>query len=213
VPAPSSTPPRVTRLVLGAFLSLASCVGPAVDPPRFAPPGEDDAAETDADGRAEPRPAAQGDPWLAGVSPSFLPNLGLTGTLARELVAWRGSALAVELEATQQSLDDTSFTDSDNPSAGDWTQGKLGLRWAFPFDDGRWFTLRTGGVWFRARGRPNVINDADDYAGAYVELGLEARFGERWIVGPAVSTMLVYDETDREEHVVPQVTWRFLYVF
>ncbi|MFT5461757.1 MAG: hypothetical protein ACI8QS_000629 [Planctomycetota bacterium] len=153
----------------------------------------------------------QGDPWLFGVSPSFLPNLGLTGTIAREVGVWRGGGVAVEAEFTQQFIDDTSFTDSENPEAGDWSQGKLGARWAYPFDPGRWATLRTGGVWFNARGKPNIINDPGNYLGVYVEFGLEARLTENLIVGPAITAMLAYDGVNRDEHVIPQVTWRFLY--
>lgn len=158
------------------------------------------------------RTTAQGDPWLLGVSPSFLPNLGLTATVAREVGTWRGGGLALEAEFTQQFLDDTSFTDSDNPEAGDWSQAKLGARWAKPFDRGRWITVRTGAVWFNARGDPNIINDPGDYLGLFVELGLEARVSKNIIAGPAIATMLAYDGKDREEHVVPQVTWRILFI-
>ena len=147
-----------------------------------------------------------------GLSPSFLPNLGVTGTVGHELGPWRGGDWALEAEATQQFLDDTEFTDSENPGAGDWTQFKLGGRWAWPYEDDRWVAVRTGAVWFRARGEPNVINDPDDYLGGYLELGLEARIGEHWVVGPSIATMLVFDEEDSQEHVVPQVTWRILYV-
>ena len=163
---------------------------------------------------SSPKPVerqAQGSPWLFGLSPSFLPNLGLTGTVAREVGHWRRGALAFEGEFTDQFLDDKSLTESSDPAAGDWTQAKLGLRWAKAYDRGRWFTLRTGGVWFKARGRPNIIDDPGDYYGIYVELGLEAQLSEHWIVGPAVSTMLVLDEDNHQEHVVPMVTWRFLY--
>lgn len=208
-------------ILLSVCLLLTGCVmpreatrsGASEDRTRLSPPapGTEKLADADRPAWRGSETPHQGDPWLLGISPSFLPNLGLAATVAREVGVWRDGGLAVEAEFTEQFIDDTSFTDSQNPEAGNWTQAKLGMRWAKPYDIGRWFTLRSGGVWFRARGRPNIINDAGDYYGVFVELGLEVRLGKHLIAGPGISTMFVLDEEDHQEHVVPMVTWRFLY--
>lgn len=179
---------------------------------RPAPGPADNAAAPEQDQGVELSPV-QGNPWLVGVSPSLLPNFGLSATVAREVGIWHGGGLALETEFTDQFLDDKAFTKSTDPAAGDWTQAKLGLRWAKPYDVDRWLTLRTGGVWFRARGRPNIVENAGDYYGAFIEFGFEARLSEHWIVGPSLATMVVLDEDNHDMHVVPMITWRILYSF
>ena len=97
------------------------------------------------------------------------------------------------------------------PSAGDWSQIQSGLKLSFQPKERRHWTLRTGVVWLRAAGEPNLLDEPGDYGGFYVGGGFEAEITEHLTVGPAVVLMPVFMEGSQDLELVPQLTWRFIW--
>jgi hypothetical protein len=138
-----------------------------------------------------------------GLAPSFLPNLGLAGSLAvplREASEWR-----LEARFTDQFLDDKAFADDGNPAAGNWTQLDLGLQRLWAWEDGRAWSVRLGLVGFEARGEPNLADEAGDYFGAYLGVGRFARLGRGLAFGPELTLVAATGPDPRV--VIPQLTW------
>lgn len=144
------------------------------------------------------------DPRL-GLAASILPNVGLEaqGSVLwkrRPEVDWR-----IEASVAQQFLDDEDFVTDGNPAAGDLTQVGLSLRAVTAAKDRRHWTLRTGLVWIRARGAPNIIEEAGDYVGLRIGLGFETDLTPRWSIGPEIALIPAWGEGEFE--LVPQFTW------
>lgn len=140
-----------------------------------------------------------------GLAGSVLPNAGLEaqGSVLlqrRPRVDWR-----LEASVTQQFYDDSDIVDDGNPEAGDFTQVGLSLRALTAAHERRHWTLRAGPVWFRARGRPNLVDEAGDYLGLRVGVGFETDLSERWSMGPELALITAYGEGKWE--LVPQLTW------
>ena len=140
-----------------------------------------------------------------GLAASVLPNVGLeaTGSVLwkrRPRVDWR-----VEASVAQQFIDDKDFADDGNPGAGDFTQVGLSLRVVTAARERRHWTLRVGPVWFRARGAPNLIDEAGDYVGLRIGLGFETDLTPRWSLGPEIALISAWGEGNFE--LVPQLTW------
>src|SRR5688572_29160766 len=141
-------------------------------------------------------------PELA-LAPSFLPNLGLAGSVAVPVRAdgpWR-----LEARFTDQFLDDKTFADDGNPEAGDWTQLDLGCLRVSAREGKRAWSTRFGLVGFEARGEPNLVEEPGDYWGAYLGVGRFAWFGRELAIGPELTLLAA---TGPDPFVlVPQLTW------
>jgi len=144
------------------------------------------------------------DPRI-GLAASVLPNAGLE---AQGSILWKRRATVdwhLEASITQQVIDDTDFATDGNPAAGDFTQAGLSLRAVTAARDRRHWTLRTGVVWFRARGEPNVIDEPGDYFGLRIGVGFETDLSPRWSMGPELAVIPAWGEG--EFVILPQVTW------
>lgn len=150
-------------------------------------------------------------PYRFGGGPSVLPNLGVTASAAVLLRERESHDLWGELQVTQQCLDDTDLTGGRRDAAGDWTQLQVGVKYELPLDQRRDWTVRTGLVWFEARGEPNIVNDAGDYYGAYLGVGFETAFSEHFSAGPQLAGLFTFEEGGSGFDLVPQLTWHFLW--
>jgi len=152
------------------------------------------------------------DEAYVGGSASVLPNFG--GSLEAGQVFRRTSTLtqAFEIQVTWQPIDDEDLADDGNPSAGDWLQFQGGLKTLWDAGDDRSWTLRYGGVWFRALGEPNIVNERGDYLGIFGGFGFETRLSEHWSMGPELSLMLATREkSGLELDLVPQLDWHLIW--
>jgi hypothetical protein len=158
-------------------------------------------------------------PVLVGVGPSILPNFGVSASAALRLREGRSDgetfggrvALWSEVEFTQQCYDDTDFTGGARDAAGDWTQLRAGVKFALPSDERRDWTLRTGLVWFEARGEPNIVNQPGNYLGGYLGLGFETALTEHLSAGPELAMLAAFRDGGDDFDLVPQITWRLLW--
>jgi len=140
-----------------------------------------------------------------GLMPSALPNIGLAveGSLPfRKLGSFDTS---VSARYTHQWLDDSDLADDGNVAAGDWSQLDVGLLGFHDLGGGRRATLRLAAVWMRARGEPNIIDDAGDYYGAGLGVGLRTRLSRDWSFGPELS--IFFGRGDGQWVKTPQLVW------
>lgn len=140
-----------------------------------------------------------------GLAPSFLPNLGLAGSLAvpvREEGPWR-----LEARFTDQFLDDKTFADDGNPEAGNWTQLDLGLLRFSAWEGERAWSTRFGLVGFEARGEPNLADEPGEYWGIYFGFGRFTWLGRGFAFGPEL-TLIAATGPDPQVFI-PQLTWGF----
>ncbi len=137
-----------------------------------------------------------------GFAPSLLPNLGLAASLSAPVRA--GSAWELEARFTDQFLDDKDFADNGFPKAGNWTQLDLGLL-RLDGDERRAWSTRFGVTGFRARGEPNLVEEAGGYLGLYFGVGRFTFFAPGLAFGPEL-TLLASSGNDPRV-LVPQLTW------
>lgn len=164
-----------------------------------------------AGGCATPEALRAGEVY-AGVSASALPNFGLALEAGQVLARTPTTVYSFEVEATSQFFDDKTFSDNGDPEAGDWFQFQGGFKARIAHQEDRAWTVGWGGVWFRADGRPNIVNEEGDYLGGYGSLGFERRISEHWSMGPELTMMLVSREKSGFElDVVPQLNWHLVW--
>ncbi len=161
----------------------------------------------------------QGDLAL-DASFSALPNLGVALGASQVFTKNAERSWSFELEMTSQPFDDEDLSDDGNPHAGDWTQFQLGAKRLSAPTESRHWTKRLGIAWFRARGPPNIVQEAGDYIGVYGGYGFETHFagqpdGKRGIsMGPELSLMLARGEgAGGDVVVVPQLNWHISWGF
>ena len=147
-------------------------------------------------------PMSGGIRYGAGVS--IGPNLGAEVAIEKSLGRLGAIEWAGEFHLAHQFLDDETFADDGNPSAGAWTQAGLALRGRIRATEQRSWTIRFGPEWFEARGEPNIVSDPGHYFGVRTGLGFETRIG-RFAVGPELSGVWVLRAGNFE--VVPQLVW------
>ncbi len=147
-----------------------------------------------------------------GFSLSFLPNIGLAWEFGGVYERTSSLIWAWEGEITWQFLDDKIFADDGGPAAGDWYQFQLGVKIASDPDARRHWTVRWGGVWFKANGETNIVEESGNYVGAYLGFGFETDLSCNFTMGPELSGMFVFHEDGRFE-VVPQFNWHFIWKF
>ena len=156
-------------------------------------------------------PELEGDVY-AGVSASALPNFGVALEAGQVFARTSSTAYSFEVEATSQFFDDKTFSDNGDPEAGDWVQFQGGFKALIDAQDEHAWATRWGGVWFRAEGEPNIVNEEGDYLGIYGSLGFETRLSRHWSMGPELSLFLVTREkSDLELDVVPQFNWHLIW--
>lgn len=148
--------------------------------------------------------------WVGG-GPSFLPNLGLQLGVGRTIGAGPTTTRALELHGAWQFLDDEDFADDGNPRAGPWYQVRGGVRWSSardPAGSRRHLITRLGGVWIRAEGEPNIVQEGGDYVGVYGGVGFETDLTPRVAVGPELTVLAITRTTGLSvARPVPQVNW------
>jgi hypothetical protein len=147
-------------------------------------------------------PVGCAGPATLALAPSVLPNLGLVAGVSAPLAP--SSRYELEARLTEQFLDDKTFADNDFPEAGDWSQLELGLV-RLTWSEERAWSTRFGLIAFRARGEPNLVDEAGDYLGAYVGVGRFTRFAPGLAFGPELA--LIFASGDDPRVLVPQITW------
>ena len=140
-----------------------------------------------------------------GLAASLLPNFGLAASASAPVRRTESAEWRVEARFTDQFVDDKTFSDNDLPEAGNWTQLELGLRVQFTPEERSSWILRFGAVGFEARGEPNIVELAGEYAGVYLGVGKDTRFGKNVSIGPEVVVLVASGPDDFV--LVPQVVW------
>ena len=155
-----------------------------------------------------------GDDLHVGTSLSAVPNIGVSLTAGQVFERNEEREWAFELEMTHQPWDDEDFASDGNPAAGDFTQFHMGVkRSSDPLGHRHW-TQRYGLGWFRATGRPNVVQEPGDYAGLYAGFGFETQLTESISMGPELSLMPATMEGGHSDVFwVPQFNWHITWSF
>jgi hypothetical protein len=154
-----------------------------------------------------------GENLSVGASFSALPNIGLSLSAGQVFDRDAERTWAFELEGTHQPWDDEDLSDDGNPHAGTITQIQMGVkRTSDPLDSRHW-TQRYGVGWFRARGEPNIVQEAGDYEVLYAGWGFETHLSKSVTMGPEFSLMLAVQEKTRDVYVVPQFNWHISWGF
>lgn len=148
-----------------------------------------------------------GSTYVEG-SLNFLPNVGFGLRAGR--VFHRSSRIlwSAEVGGVLQPIDDKAFIDDEGEAAGDWYQVQAGLKAQFAPTSRRHLTIRAGGIWFRATGEPNIVNEAGDYFGLYGGIGYEADITSSLTVGPELSLLLGTQTGEFNARPIPQLSWR-----
>ena len=151
--------------------------------------------------------------WYVGGGGSFLPNIGVSAHAGYVFRQRANSYMALEAEGIWQFIDDETFVDDGNPAAGDWTQVRVGLKWADAMGPHTRKVLRAGATYAKAEGVPNIVQSPGDYFGAYIGAGFETDLNRNWTIGPELSLALVSDSgfSDIDHGLVPQFNWRLSY--
>lgn len=140
-----------------------------------------------------------------GLAASLLPNLGVAASASAPLQRTPDAEWRAETRFTYQFVDDKAFADNGLPEAGDWTQLELGVRVVLDPQERRIWSLRGGGVAFRARGEPNIVDESGDYAGVYLALSREVRVTRSLAIGPELVLLAASGPDDFV--LVPQLVW------
>lgn len=142
-----------------------------------------------------------------GVGVSGLPDVG--GSVTAGQIAGRTGKydFAFELRATLQGGEDSATQN------GRFFHLQAGAKQiASPGHRGRPF-FRYGVTWFRANGKPKIVDKRGDYLGAYVGGGYEWDLSEHWTVSPDVTANFVNGEGSTGADFVPQVALSLLFRF
>ena len=154
------------------------------------------------------------DQFHADLAFSALPNVGVAVSAGQVVNESPERTWAFELEAVSQFFDDEFFIDDGNPAAGHFGEIRIGLKRSPAWHSRRRWVTRLGGVWFRANGIPNIVQNPGDYVGLYGSLGFETRLSDTLSVGPEVSLALARQEgAGGAWDLLPQFFWRATWSF
>lgn len=147
-------------------------------------------------------------PVYGGVALSGLPEIG--GSLIAGQWFSKATAkydFAFELRGTFQGGEDSPTQN------GRFFQIQAGAKQITnPGHKSRW-AFRYGATWFRANGKPNVIDKPGDYFGAFGSVGYEWYLTSRLLLGPEATINIINGEGSTGWDFLPQVSLNLLFDF
>ena len=146
-----------------------------------------------------------GEDLELALGPSVLPGVGASAALSQRIANPGDARLDFEIDVAHQELAEEGPKGKD-----DWDRIRGGLKLLWPAEESWRWTLRSGGVWARARGDPEIL-DPGDYGGVYLGAGFEFPLGGALVTGPEVSVSALDSEGSGDFGWVPEIVWRVIW--